>query len=185
MKPLDDETLMNRYREGDLGAFDQLYERHRAPLFRYIRRQVSEETLAEELYQEVWLRVIRARNQWVAGKGFRPWLYRIAHNRVVDHWRARRPPTEAVEEEKVVALHGNWPETWLTIRDCVERLFALLGGLSEPQRSAFLLKEEGGLSLKQIAEITGVGHETVKSRLRYALGRLRQGLEDCDESAHY
>lgn len=177
----NDETLMSRYREGDIQAFDQLYERHRGPLFRYVQRQVKETSLAEELYQEIWMRVIRSRNQWVASKGFKPWLYRIAHNRIVDHWRVQRPPPEPVEDEKVVSMVQSWPDTWLTIKDCVERLFKLLGGLSEPQRSAFLLKEEGGLSLKQIAEITGVGHETVKSRLRYALNSLRKGLEDCDE----
>ena len=87
------------------------------------------------------------------------------------------------EDEKVVGMTQSWPDTWLTIKECVERLFKLLGGLSEPQRSAFLLKEEGGLSLNQIAEITGVGHETVKSRLRYALNSLRKGLEGCDEPA--
>ncbi|MBA1330548.1 hypothetical protein QQ73_05020, partial [Candidatus Endoriftia persephone str. Guaymas] len=80
-------------------------------------------------------------------------------------------------------LDQRWPDGWLLIRQCVERLFTLLGGLSETQRSAFLLKEEAGLSLQQIAIVTGTGRETVKSRLRYALRRLRAGLEGCDEYA--
>ncbi|MET0106358.1 MAG: sigma factor-like helix-turn-helix DNA-binding protein [Sedimenticola sp.] len=80
-----------------------------------------------------------------------------------------------------MARSERWPDAWLIIKDCIERLFHLLGGLSEPQRSAFLLKEEANLSLAEIADVTGVGRETVKSRLRYALRSLRTGLEGCDE----
>lgn len=183
MSHATDETLMSRYRNGDTVAFDELYERHRGPLYRYIERLTGNRNLAEELFQEVWIRLIRARHQWQEHKGFKPWLYRIAHNRVVDHWRSEKSQQEELNEESVTSLQQRWPDAWLTIKECVERLFQLLGGLSEPQRSAFLLKEEGDLSLAEIAEVTGVGRETVKSRLRYALRSLRQGLEGCDERA--
>ena len=86
-----------------------------------------------------------------------------------------------LKEETVVSMDCTWPDALTLIRDCVERLFQLLEGLTEPQRSAFLLKEEAGLTLAQIAEVTGTGRETVKSRLRYALRRLRAGLEGCDD----
>ena len=86
-----------------------------------------------------------------------------------------------MEDETVIPLDRPWPDAMMLIRECVERLFQLLGGLSETQRSAFLLKEEAGLTLEQIAEVTGTGYETVKSRLRYALQRLRTGLEGCDD----
>lgn len=182
MSSQSDETLMSRYREGDATAFDALYARYRGPLFRYIDRLTGDHDLAEELYQDVWMRLIHARLQWQSSRPFKPWLYRIAHNRVVDHWRSvSNKDQEELDEENLVPLHQPWPDAWLAIKECVARLFRLLGELSEPQRSAFLLKEEAGLSLAEIGEVTGAGHETVKSRLRYALRSLRQGLEGCDE----
>jgi len=181
MSEAKDEQLMTMYRTGDTASFDALYQRHRAPLFRYVERLCGNRSVAEELYQDVWMRVIKAREQWQPGTRFQPWLYRIAHNRIVDHWRAGRENNPGIEDESVIQLDAPWPDAMLLIRDCVERLFKLLGGLSEEQRSAFLLKEETGLSLEQIAEVTGAGFETVKSRLRYALKRLRSGLEGCDE----
>ena len=179
MEKDSDEKLMSRYRDGDMAAFDLLYERYRGPLYRYLLRQCGE-SKTEELYQDVWMRVIKAAHQWRDSGSFRAWLYRVAHNRLIDHWRSSRA-TEIVSEDDVVALDKTWPDALTLIRDCIERLFRLLEGLSEAQRSAFLLKEESGLSLEQIAEVTGAGRETVKSRLRYALRRLRKGLEGCDE----
>ena len=177
-----DEDLMLRYRKGDMAAFDALYRRYRGPLFRYLERQSGIAAVAEELFQEVWMRVIRGRERWRSELGFRPWLFRIAHNRMVDHWRAGRENHAPLEGQgEVLQMDTPWPDAWLLIRDCVERLFRLLGGLAEPQRSAFLLKEEAGLSLEQIAAVMNTGRETVKSRLRYALKRLRAGLEGCDE----
>ena len=181
MSETSDEQLMTRYRTGDTTAFDSLYARHRGPLFRYVERQCSNHAVAEELYQDIWMRIIRAREQWRPGTRFQPWLYRIAHNCIIDHWRAGRENHTQIEDEAVIPMDRPWPDTIMLIRECVERLFQLLAGLSESQRSAFLLKEEAGLSLEQIAEVTGTGYETVKSRLRYALRRLRAGLEGCDD----
>jgi RNA polymerase sigma factor (sigma-70 family) len=176
-----DEQLMTSFRAGATEAFDHLYLRHRGALFRYIQRQCNNHAVSEELYQDVWMRVIRSRDQWQPGSRFQPWLYRIAHNRIIDHWRAGREQHEQIDDAELIQLHGPWPDAMLLIRECVERLFQLLGGLSETQRSVFLLKEEAGLTVEQIAEVTGAGFETVKSRLRYALQRLRTGLEGCDE----
>lgn len=179
-QPTDDD-LMQRYRRGDAAAFDRLYERHKGPLFRYLLNHCGDSGLAEELYQDTWLKAIRARDQWQAGQGVRPWLFQIARHRLVDHWRRRRADQALADEEQVVDLHRPWPDALLALKDCVERLYRLLTGLGEVQRDAFLLKEEAGLTLEQIARVTGVGRETVKSRLRYATQRLRAGLEGCDE----
>jgi RNA polymerase sigma-70 factor, ECF subfamily len=176
-----DEQLMRRYRDGDLRAFDRLYERYRGPLYRYVRRLCGDGGSADELYQDVWMRLVAARQQWDATQAFSPWLYRIAHNRVVDHWRAAGRLLDEIEDADALPAQGPAQEVLAHLRDCVERLLALLGGLPALQRSAFLLKEEAGLSLAQIAEVTGSERETVKSRLRYALRRLRAGLEGCDE----
>jgi len=180
MADTSDETLMRRYQDGESSAFDTLYARYQGPLYRYFLRHCKDTSLADELYQDVWLRLIKARKQWKTDQPFSPWLFRIAHNRLVDHWRRHKADSDVLEEEQLQS-DGLWPDAWVAIRDCVERLFKLLGGLAEDQRNAFLLKEEAGLSLAQIAEVTGVGRETVKSRLRYAMKRLRGGLEDCDD----
>jgi RNA polymerase sigma-70 factor (ECF subfamily) len=177
-----DEQLMMRYREGDGAAFDTLYRRHRGPVFRYIQRLSHTGEDVESLYQDAWMRVIRAREQWDPTQPFRPWLYRIAHNRVVDAWRSARGVEIAGGEALDDAVEPSpGVDAMQLLRDCVERLMGLLAKLPEAQRSAFLLKEEAGLTLAQIGEVTGVERETVKSRLRYALKRLRDGLEGCDE----
>lgn len=177
-----DEQLMARYCDGDETAFEALYLRHRGPLFRYVRRLAPAGADAESIYQDAWMRVIQARAQWRRDQAFKPWLYRIAHNKVIDRLR-RDAHMSASDDEAVAGLPagGGELDVMQLLRDCVERLLALLAGLPEVQRSAFLLKEEAGLSLEQIGEVTGVGRETVKSRLRYALSRLRQGLEGCND----
>ena len=173
---------MQRYRDGEAAAFDTLYLRHRGAVFRYVKRLAASDMDAEALFQDAWMRVIQGRERWRQDQPFRPWLYRIAHNRVIDE--VRRRGLLAVEgDEDPAALPSTEPEHASTHwwRDCVARLRELLGRLPELQRSAFLLREEAGLSLEQIAQVTGTGRETVKSRLRYAVQRLRAGLEGCDE----
>ncbi|MGB0721888.1 MAG: sigma-70 family RNA polymerase sigma factor [Gammaproteobacteria bacterium] len=181
---MDDDALWQLYREGDQSAFDEVYARHRGGLFRYVKRQCGDCPEAEELYQDVWMQAIRNRDSFQGGK-LGAWLYRIARNRLIDHFRARGGGNKDLDEgdAEVVELHRDWPRQLLMLRDCVERLFGLLTGLSAAQRDAFLLKEEGGFTLEEIARITGCGRETVKSRLRYALTRLRKGLEDCEETS--
>lgn len=175
---------MQWYRGGDADAFDRLYARYRGPLYRYVLHQCGGCPEADELYQDVWMRVVRARVQWKSEQAFKPWIYRIAHNRVVDYWRASGRVYGGSDdelEEQDVEDTSPLTEALMHLRDCVARLKALLGELPQMQRDAFLLKEESGLSLAQIAEVTGTERETVKSRLRYALKRLRQGLEGCDD----
>ena len=177
-----DEQLMMRYCDGDGAAFEALYRRHRGPVYRYVQRLAAGDMDTESLYQDAWMRVIESRLQWHRDQPFKPWLYRIAHNHVIDVLRRERR-LERMDTETVATLPSGNPALDIAqlLHDCVQRLLALLGRLPEVQRSAFLLKEEAGLSLAQIGEVTGVGRETVKSRLRYALRRLRAGLEGCDE----
>lgn len=176
-----DETLMLRYRNGDAGAFERLYARHKGPLYRYLLRQCGQPA-AEELFQDVWLKLIAARAGYTVQAQFTTWLYRIAHNRVVDHYRAsaRGLPLSYADDcpewTNIPAPDAVQPENQDERRRQSEHLLALLADLPEAQREALLLKEEAGLSLDAIAQATGTGRETVKSRLRYALARLRQGL---------
>jgi len=177
-----DETLMLRYRDGDTGAFERLYARHKGSLYRYLLRQCGQPAVAEELFQDVWLKLIAARAGYTVQAKFTTWLYRLAHNRLVDHYRAsaRRVPASCADDcpewLETPAPAEEQPENREDRRRQAGRLLELLAELPEAQREAVLLKEEAGLSLEEIAQATGTGRETVKSRLRYALARLRRGL---------
>lgn len=177
-----DETLMLRYGAGDTDAFARLYARHKGPLYRYLLRQCGQPAVAEELFQDVWLKLIAARTGYAVQAKFTTWLYRLAHNRLVDHYRAntRRLPVSCADDcpewAEVPAPAEAQPENQVDRRQQAECLLRLLDELPEAQREAFLLKAEAGLSLEAIAQATGTGRETVKSRLRYALVRLRRGL---------
>lgn len=174
---------MLRYSAGDAAAFDILYARHRAPLYRYFLRLAQ--PAAEELFQDVWMNVINARRRYQARAKFTTWLYRVAHNRLVDHYRrtsAGLPqsydddPQDVVDAVADEALRE--PESAWERRRLARRLMQSLDELPQAQRETFLLRAEAGLSLRDIAEATGTSAETAKSRLRYALARLRRALAD-------
>jgi len=100
-EPARDEELMVAYRDGNLGAFEALYRRHKGGLYRYLLRQCRDNAVAEELFQDVWLNLIRSRGSYVVSSRFTTYLYRVAHNRLIDHYRrqapaARRPPRQRV-----------------------------------------------------------------------------------------
>lgn len=176
-----DEDLMLAYREGDAAAFDELYRRHRPRLYRFLAHEAGSSAIGEELYQEAWLRVINARARYQPTARFTTWLYTVAHNVLLDYFR-RRGRLSRFEETReelpdAPACPRQEPETvcadaWQAsrLRDCLE-------GLPEEQREAFLLKEQGDFGLDEIAAITGTGAETIKSRVRYAIRKLRQCLE--------
>ena len=175
---------MAAYRDGDDAvAFERLYRRHRGALFRYLLRQCGNASSAEELFQDVWLNVVRARRNYVAEARFATYLYRIAHNRLIDYYRrsVHRVSVAAADGdcdpvERIAAEPNNQPEVQLAAREQVERFRVLLAGLPEAQREAFVLHEEAGLSIEEIAVATGVNPETAKSRLRYAVTKLRRAM---------
>jgi RNA polymerase sigma-70 factor (ECF subfamily) len=181
-----DEHLIAAYRAGDASAFDRVYLRHRGGVYRYVLRHVRNRAEADELHQDVWLRVVQARDTFDLGSSFGSWLYRIARNRVIDHWRRRRPQVSLDDDgadggapllDALAAastsepLHAN-----LAIED-KQRLERALGGLPPAQRDAFLLHVEGGLAIAEIATITSMPAEAIKSRLRYAYAKLRDAME--------
>ncbi len=169
---------MERYRDGDVHAFERLYQRHKGALFRYLVRQCRDRSTAEELFQEVWMRIVRARERYRVEARFTTYLYRIAHNRLVDHYRLRVPvpDPDPVPVAELPASGSQTPDRQVHSLREVQRLQELIRALPDEQRDAFLLHHEGGLSVEQIAEVSGVGNETAKSRLRYAVSKLRQGL---------
>jgi RNA polymerase sigma-70 factor (ECF subfamily) len=176
-----DEALMLAYAAGDTSAFEQLYSRHRNRLYRYLLRQVRDPALADELFQDTWQRVITAREGWKPEAAFTTWLFRIAHNRLTDHWRAlkHRPPAPADGDERAARVPDpDTPERNLSEFEQRRRLQLALAELPEDQREVLQLRLEQELSLEEIGQITGVGRETVKSRLRYAMDKLRTRLNE-------
>jgi RNA polymerase sigma-70 factor (ECF subfamily) len=181
-----DETLMLAWRDGEEAAFEALYARHRARLFRYLLHQCRQREQADEMFQEIWMSVIRARSGYEVSAKFTTWLYRIAHNRLIDGFRARGRLAEfevdAADAEgdppDYPAPAGGQPERLLERAQLAGRLLAAIEALPGPQREAFLLATEGGLTVEEIGNATGAGFETAKSRLRYAYARLRGELGD-------
>jgi RNA polymerase sigma factor (sigma-70 family) len=174
-----DESLMLAFAAGQAAAFEQLYARHRGPLYRFLDRQLRNAALTDELFQDVWQKVIVARSTWRPEAAFATWLFRIAHNRLNDHWRAlkHRPPAPSDAEERTARVPDpHTPERTLSDFEQRRRLQLALAELPDEQREVLLLRLEQELTLEEIGEITGVGRETVKSRLRYAMDKLRARL---------
>ena len=182
---VSDEALMQAYARGEAPAFDQLYERHRGGSYRYFLRNLREERQAQELFQDLWMSVVRASATYEPRAKFSTWLYAMAHNRLIDHYR-RAGVVELVPMDGEAGDAGAaafpdpapGPDREAESRQAARQLLRLVEALPLAQREAFLMQEEGGLSLSEIAEVTGSGLETVKSRLRYAMTRLRQGMRE-------
>lgn len=178
----DDSALMLRYQDGDIAAFETLYRRHNDPLFRYLLRLCRHRDTAEDIFQEVWGKIIKARAAYRPTAKFNTFLYRVAHNCFIDHLRRNKRHANSAELDAEQHSHpGELPET-LTERSLAkERLSRALLDLPEEQRDAFLLHEEAGLTLDQIALVTGSNRETAKSRLRYANNKLRAAIDEHEE----
>lgn len=175
-EPPGDDALMQAWVAGDVAAFETLYRRHRDKLYRFLVRQLRNGALAEEVFQDIWQRVIAARADWKPDAMFTTWLYRIAHNRLADHWRAaqhRPPPPEDADLRTARIVDPDSPERQRSEFEQRRQLQLALEALPDEQREVVLLRLEQELTLEEIGEITGVGRETVKSRLRYAMDKLR------------
>lgn len=181
-----DDALMLAWAGGELAAFERLYARHRERLYRFLLGQLRDPGLADEVFQDTWQRVVAAGADWRPDAPFATWLYRIARNRIADHWRARqhRPEAPVDAEARTLALEDpDTPEARLHALQRGRSLRQALDALPAEQREAVLLRLEQELSLEQIGAITGVGRETVKSRLRYAMDKLRAALADPEHAA--
>jgi RNA polymerase sigma factor (sigma-70 family) len=177
MTEVPDEQLMLAYRGGDVRAFESLYARHRARLFRFVLRSIKLRAVAEELYQEIWMRVIEARGSYAPTARFTTWLYTIAHNRLVDHWRRAGVPLVSLDDHDVPDGSLD-PARHAEGREALARFAAALERLPPAQREAFLLHEEAGLTVPEIASTTGSNEEAAKSRLRYAMAKLKAAIGD-------
>jgi RNA polymerase sigma-70 factor (ECF subfamily) len=182
-KDTPDEELMLSYATGNAAAFEILYLRHKGPVYRYMLRLCRNEAVAEELFQEVWMKLIKAKDDYVASAKFTTYLYKLAHNLFIDHYRKQ---TVRIVEDLSVEVddieHGqeqesaNNPEYLTQTHQTMDKLTSLLETLPNEQREVFLLREEAGMTVSEIAEIVGINAEAAKSRLRYAIAKLRSGL---------
>ena len=182
-EPESDQMLMARYRDGDAAAFNRLYRRYRAPVRRFVAKLCSGQDEADEIVQEVWLAVIRGARSYRPTARFTTYLFSIAHRRLQDHWRSRHRRGNAFgAADSVPDLHeiadesATVPEDWAAHAELRSALMAAIARLPAPQRAVFLLKAEADLSLEEIAAATGASVEATKSRMRYALTRLRAQL---------
>jgi RNA polymerase sigma-70 factor (ECF subfamily) len=186
-----DEQLMQAFREGDPRAFELLLARHERKVWQFLRRSVGDPVLAEDLLQEVFLRVIKARLEWKGESKFTTWVYAIARNLCVDHARravhrdARsldaptRPDEEASETlHDRLADGGRDAEGLASDGEVRARVEAAVASLPPDQREVFLLREVMDMPFAEIAAVVGAPEPTVKSRMRYALERLREAPED-------
>ena len=179
---------MQRFRDGEAAAFAALLDRHKRPMLGFLRRSAPRSADAEDLFQEVFLRVIKAAPRWKHEAKVTTWMYTIARNVVIDAARRgnTRPPevsldggdrTDGVGPVERVRDRRPGAERQLLSRESHTAIDELVAGLPEAQREAFLLKRRG-LTFEAIAEVTEVSKNTVKSRLRYALDKLRAGLAE-------
>lgn len=170
-----DGSLLHAYAKGELSAFEELYRRHKDGLYNFLLRSLSRHAVAEEVAQEVWMGVIAQAGSFeVKDAAFRTWLYRIGRNKVVDYLRRGANQPHRVLDTQDDLL----PANQLSVEDnfLLRQLMSALDELPAEQRETFILQQEG-FSNKEISRITGVGSETVKSRLRYAKSATRQRLE--------
>ena len=181
--PAEDSALMLRYRDGDVAAFEVLYRRHNDALYRYLLRLSRHPDTADDVFQDVWSKIIKARATYRPTAKFATFLYRVAHNCFIDYLRRNKRHThsEFIDPEQQPDP-GEAPE-YLTERGLARRrLNAALFNLPDEQREVFLLHEEAGLSLDQIAAIMDSNRETTKSRLRYAINKLRAAIDEPAET---
>lgn len=178
----DDTSLMLRYVDGDMAAFEQLYERHKAPLYRYLQRLCHDTDVANDVFQETWGNIIDARSRYAVRAQFRTYLFRVAHNCAVDHlrrlnrWAARDGGDIEALADVIEDSPHQQPDQLVSSLQFTAEFQSALRTLPDEQRAVFVLYEESGLPLSEIAAITHCNAETAKSRLRYAIKKLRQVL---------
>ena len=191
-----DEALMSAYRAGDARAFERLVARHEKRVWNFLRRFVRDATTAEDLLQEVFLRVIKSADEWRGAAKFSTWLYTIARNLCVDH--ARRAvhrdaasldgPAHAGADADAT-LHDRIPSTGpgaealVADREARVKIDRAIAALPPDQREVFLMREVMEMPFAEIAIAVGASEPTVKSRMRYALEKLRAALVDLGRDA--
>lgn len=172
------------YRHGNVEALGRLVEHFRRPLFGFILRMTEGRGDAEEIFQEAWLRAIRSLDSY-RERRFLSWMFRIAHNLIIDRARKAKPVVDAAalgagEEDPIetrVAAPGVSPAVETTGHDLGRRIAQAVGRLPAEQKEVFLMRVEGDLAFKDIAKIQRTSINTALARMQYALKKLRKELK--------
>jgi RNA polymerase sigma-70 factor (ECF subfamily) len=191
-----DESLMVRFQRGDRAAFATLVRRHQGPLFNFVLRQLRSQALAEDVVQDAFVRVVQNAADFKHEARFTTWLYTIARNLCIDQLRKAALRKHPSLDEAKPGKDGDGPtlgeqmpdskasvDRAATGRELQGRIADAVAALPDDQREVFLMREVSNLPFKEIAEITGVPENTVKSRMRYALERLQSALSEYEEYA--
>lgn len=189
-----DEALMQRFQQGDSAAFRVLLERHRGGVYNFVLRHVGNQTVAEDLLQDVFLRVVQGAHRYKLESKFTTWLYTIARNLCVDRarkmrFRRHKSLDQPAGSDDAPPLGDRVADTRAaTDREAIGselqvRLASAIDSLRDEQREVFLMREYANLPFKEIADIVGVPENTVKSRMRYALEHLRSMLSEYQDYA--
>lgn len=178
---LQDDELLDKYVKGHFEGFEHLYSRHKGGTYRFILRQVNDESTAEDLLQELWMKVVSNARTFNKNSKFSTWLYQVARNLLVDRFRHLEVVTAVISQEEP-ELEASLESTDLSeaqwhqqrqkqaLKGCLEKL-------PKAQLESFLLKEEAALIQTDIAQVVGISLEATKSRLRAAYANLRECLE--------
>ena len=184
-KETSDENLMLLYQQGEQAAFETLYRRYKDVLYRYFLKHCSDRSQSEELYQEVWIKLINNAAHYKPKAKFKTYLFTIAHNMLVDFYRKAKPlQTIEFEETEMTEEFTNnptplaMPEDEFTLKQKTNLFIQTLEALPADQKEAAILHFEQEMSVQEIAEITQVKTETAKSRLRYAKNKLKAAILD-------
>ena len=185
----DDAELLGAHAAGDPQAFARLYDRYDRACLVFIRRMLgsAHREAAEDLHQETWISISKSALSFDPRKAsFRAWLFTIARRKVWDHFRRQRVTILAsaqVDAAAMVPDQGPTPQEQVESRELALRLVAAVEALPLAQRDVFVLFAHAGLSLEEVAKVTGAGMETTRSRLRYARAALRLTLA-AERSTH-
>lgn len=180
-----DVTLMLEYQQGNQAAFETLYMRYKDVLYRYFLKNCSDKQQSEELYQEVWIKLINSIKNYEPKAKFKTYLFTIAHNTLVDFYRKTKTnqmlefdetasDVDYVQNNSKIEL----PEDEFTLKQKTKQFMQALESLPASQKEAVLLHLEQDMNVEQIAEITNVKMETAKSRLRYAKNKLKIAISN-------
>jgi RNA polymerase sigma-70 factor (ECF subfamily) len=185
-----DEELLRRFNEGDAEGFELLMRRYERPLYNFILRSVHRRERADELLQDVFMKVVQRSSEFKGNSKFSTWLYTIARNLCIDDSRKMvfrrhksldapsRPDEEGPSLLDRTAASEPGVDRQTIAKDLQLRIQTAVEDLPEEQREVFLMRQMQGLAFKEIADVIGVPENTVKSRMRYALERLQRALEE-------
>ena len=186
VRVLSDQQLLNNYLSGDQSAISQLIDRHRRRVSDYIRMMVKDRDLADDIFQETFIKVIRVidEGRYTDNGKFLSWVLRIAHNQVIDHFRQMKQVGKVTEADAGYDILNTMKFSSRTVEDQIidaqieSQVRAMVDALPEEQREVVMMRYFSGMSFKEIAEHTDVSINTALGRVRYALINLRKMMKE-------